>query len=400
MEVEQRVTRKRHEVVEVTYEDDIAMHRVVLEAFAKESSTKNEFYALIKYCFLIATESKLLGFEHNFIPVNRSFVAHLTSVCENWGTHMTDTEGSFVHYSDVEKSPLHAPKIAASRRPINNKLPGLARISEDRELEDSEMSDFIVTNEDDTANNTKPRTQKAAAEALTKTKNKDAVATVLNPPAPQRLYGAKDRYNSSRPELRHDTDGRSTHAPSLLSGFSFGEIGPEDSLSQARGNLYNRLSACSHLSRDWDGRCNTVDDYPHRNPGDSYRPATASFASNFQRTANDSFRSEVSDLSTYSKFSHRTEKERRDRRAAKSKATTPKVMTRCRPPTRRAAANSATTSELVRQKRVFDGRIEKKARLAADLKRAAKEMEAEVEQLRRARERHEAKIREREQRQA
>ena len=75
-------------------------------------------------------------------------------------------------------------------------------------------------------------------------------------------------------------------------------------------------------------------------------------------------------------------------------------MTRCRPPTSRAAANSRTTSELFRQKRVYDGRIEKKARLAADLKRAAKEMEAEVEELRRARERHEAKIREREQRQA
>jgi hypothetical protein len=57
----------------VSWKDDIATNRVELEDFAKKAVNDTEFKALIKYCFLIATDAKLLVMDRHSIPIPTTF---------------------------------------------------------------------------------------------------------------------------------------------------------------------------------------------------------------------------------------------------------------------------------------------------------------------------------------
>jgi hypothetical protein len=129
MEVEQRF-EGGHEDVEVTWENDIATNRVGLEDFAKKAGNNAELKALIKYCFLIATEAKLLGIERHFTSIRPTFINLLRTVCKEWDTRTADTEVSKVCYSDVSKTP--APLTIKLRdrglRNLELSRPGVAQV--------------------------------------------------------------------------------------------------------------------------------------------------------------------------------------------------------------------------------------------------------------------------------
>ncbi|KAF2819207.1 hypothetical protein CC86DRAFT_413278 [Ophiobolus disseminans] len=192
MEVSQRVGNGRHELVDVTYENDIALHRVDLQAFAKGARTKNEFYAPLKYCFQIATDAKLFGFDHDFIPLNRSFVTHLTSVCENWGSYITDTEGSVVHYSDEDKSTISSTRVKTYQRQSNNNTIWLAKIIKDDEAEGERMSDFVVADDQAEIIRIKSRIEKTNY-GHTKVKDTNPTVGTLSPPMSGIFQTSKNR---------------------------------------------------------------------------------------------------------------------------------------------------------------------------------------------------------------
>jgi hypothetical protein len=59
----------------------------------------------VRYYFLLAVEARAEGFQHDFIPVNESFVQHLTGLCQHYDPDLLTPESSFSEYSDDLKAP-------------------------------------------------------------------------------------------------------------------------------------------------------------------------------------------------------------------------------------------------------------------------------------------------------
>jgi hypothetical protein len=71
--VERLVYSGRRELKFVRYGDDVATNRIILEPLFKVQDVE-EFETAVKYCFLHAAERKVFGFDHQFFPVNVTFV--------------------------------------------------------------------------------------------------------------------------------------------------------------------------------------------------------------------------------------------------------------------------------------------------------------------------------------
>ncbi|RYN25448.1 hypothetical protein AA0115_g7602 [Alternaria tenuissima] len=99
--------------------------------------THGEVYAAVKYYFLLAVEARVEGFQHDFIPVNESFVQHLTSLCQHYDPDLLTPESSFSEYSDDSKAPPKRRKERDRRRPPGYaERPGVARVRPNREDSD------------------------------------------------------------------------------------------------------------------------------------------------------------------------------------------------------------------------------------------------------------------------
>lgn len=149
-------------------EDDIAKNRVNLEDFAKKANSTTELIALIKRCFLNATERKECGFEEHFIPIHRTFIEQLTKICWEWDDRMSDAELSGVEYSDDDKSPelyLVRPAHLQNRHKSTHKV--VARVLQRVDTEDNTP---LITEDEDTE--TEESHEKKVSNRKKKTRNK------------------------------------------------------------------------------------------------------------------------------------------------------------------------------------------------------------------------------------
>jgi hypothetical protein len=96
--------RGGHNMVVAAWDDEILEGRMKLELPFKRATNYQELYATVKYYLLLATEVRLFGFSHDFIPVNKTFVENLTNFCPNYPMAVSATDGSQVAYSNVNKS--------------------------------------------------------------------------------------------------------------------------------------------------------------------------------------------------------------------------------------------------------------------------------------------------------
>ena len=99
--------------------------------------THGELYAAVKYHFLLAVEARVEDFQYHFIPVNGSFVQHLTSLCQHYDPDLLTPESSTWWYSDDSRAPPKRRKERDRRRPPGyaERL-GVARVGPDREDSD------------------------------------------------------------------------------------------------------------------------------------------------------------------------------------------------------------------------------------------------------------------------
>ncbi|KAF2024452.1 hypothetical protein EK21DRAFT_117770 [Setomelanomma holmii] len=149
MEVQRRAPAGRYEREKVTWNGDIVPNHIELETFAKEARNRAELYALIKYYFLLATEAKLFGHDYDSIPINGTFVDHLTSICSHLGEEISNDERSPVRYTDESKSSSASSKALHRPRAPSMKHDGLARFKELHAADDGCMSDFVIAEHDD-----------------------------------------------------------------------------------------------------------------------------------------------------------------------------------------------------------------------------------------------------------
>jgi hypothetical protein len=141
MKVDRLVHSGRRELKFVRYRDDVARNRIILEPLFEVQDVE-EFEAAVKYCFLDAAELKVFGFDHQFIPVNVTFVKHLTTVCENLGTRMTESEDPEVNYSDGERSPDQRLDVRPAKCQRHSRIIGVPQKLAVSDSED-DMADFI-----------------------------------------------------------------------------------------------------------------------------------------------------------------------------------------------------------------------------------------------------------------
>ncbi|KAI4681388.1 uncharacterized protein J4E84_007624 [Alternaria hordeiaustralica] len=129
MEVDERHRYGGHDVVEVTWYEAIFEQRVATKLPFKQAATKDELYAVVKYYFLLAVEAGVENFHHDFIPLNRSFVQHLTSLCLHYvpdlRTPTHSTEGYTYH---EEPPPRYPTKFDRRRPPDYEKELGVAKV--------------------------------------------------------------------------------------------------------------------------------------------------------------------------------------------------------------------------------------------------------------------------------
>ncbi|EDU40598.1 hypothetical protein PtrSN002B_011192 [Pyrenophora tritici-repentis] len=118
LSMEVKKTRDRgHDLVEVTWKDDIALGRVDLVQPFNQASSAMELYALVKYYYLLANEAKHQGLTHDFIPINRTFIDKLKAVCNRYDPDycsVASSENDF--YTDKDKSPKLYPRAPDHRR--------------------------------------------------------------------------------------------------------------------------------------------------------------------------------------------------------------------------------------------------------------------------------------------
>jgi hypothetical protein len=126
-----------HNIVEVGWDEGSLRKEVTLKPPFKQAMTHGELYAVVKYYFLLAVEARVEGFQHDFIPVNESFVQHLTSLCQHYDPDLLTPESSFSEYSDDSKAPPKRRKERDRRRPPGYaERPGVARVGPNREDSD------------------------------------------------------------------------------------------------------------------------------------------------------------------------------------------------------------------------------------------------------------------------
>ncbi|CAN9413358.1 unnamed protein product [Alternaria alternata] len=126
-----------HNIVNVSWDEGSLRKEVTLKPPFKQAMTHGELYAVVKYYFLLAVEARVEGFQHDFIPVNESFVQHLTSLCQHYDPDLLTPESSFSEYSDDSKAPPKRRKERDRRRPPGYaERPGVARVGPNREDSD------------------------------------------------------------------------------------------------------------------------------------------------------------------------------------------------------------------------------------------------------------------------
>ena len=131
MEVDERHGHGGHDVVEVTWYEAIFEQRVATKLPFKQAATKDELYAVVKYYFLLAVEAGVENFHHDFIPLNRSFVQHLTSLCLHYAPDLrTPTHSTEGYTYDEEPPPRYPTKFDRRRPPGYEKVPGVAKVQQ------------------------------------------------------------------------------------------------------------------------------------------------------------------------------------------------------------------------------------------------------------------------------
>ncbi|KAH6866355.1 hypothetical protein BKA58DRAFT_460026 [Alternaria rosae] len=131
MEVNERHGHGGHDVVEVTWYEAVFEQRVATKLPFKQAATKDELYAAVKYYFLLAVEAGVEAFHHDFIPLNRSFVQHLTSLCLHYVPDLRTPTPSTEGYTYDEKPPPQYPTKFDRRRPPGyEKEPGVAKVQQ------------------------------------------------------------------------------------------------------------------------------------------------------------------------------------------------------------------------------------------------------------------------------
>ncbi|KAI4607262.1 hypothetical protein J4E83_009718 [Alternaria metachromatica] len=129
MEVDERHGYGGHDVVEVTWYEAIFEQRVATKLPFKQAATKDELYAVVKYYFLLAVEAGVDNFHHDFIPLNRSFVQHLTSLCLHYVPDLrTPTHSTEGYTYDEEPPPRYPTKFDRRRPPGYEKELGVAKV--------------------------------------------------------------------------------------------------------------------------------------------------------------------------------------------------------------------------------------------------------------------------------
>ncbi|KAI4663317.1 uncharacterized protein J4E78_003728 [Alternaria triticimaculans] len=129
MEVDERHGYGRHDVVEVTWYEAIFEQRVAAKPPFKQAATKDELYAVVKYYFLLAVEAGVENFHHDFIPLNRSFVQHLSSLCLHYVPDLrTPTHSTEGYTYDEEPPPRYPTKFDRRRPPGYEKELGVAKV--------------------------------------------------------------------------------------------------------------------------------------------------------------------------------------------------------------------------------------------------------------------------------
>ncbi|KAI4640787.1 hypothetical protein J4E93_008379 [Alternaria ventricosa] len=131
MEVDERHGHGGHDVVEVTWYEAISEQRVATKLPFKQAATKDELYAVVKYYFLLAVEAGVENFHHDFIPLNRSFVQHLTSLCLHYAPDLrTPTHSTEGYTYDEEPPPRYPTKFDRRRPPGYEKVLGVAKVQQ------------------------------------------------------------------------------------------------------------------------------------------------------------------------------------------------------------------------------------------------------------------------------
>jgi len=129
MEVDERHGYGGHDVVEVTWYEVIFEQRVATKLPFKQAATKDELYAVVKYYFLLAVEAGVENVHHDFIPLNRSFVQHLTSLCLHYVPDLrTPTHSTEGYTYDEEPPPRYPTKLDRRRPPGYEKELGVAKV--------------------------------------------------------------------------------------------------------------------------------------------------------------------------------------------------------------------------------------------------------------------------------
>ncbi|KAI4684223.1 hypothetical protein J4E81_009103 [Alternaria sp. BMP 2799] len=129
MEVDERHAYRGHDVVEVTWYEAIFEQRVATKLPFKQAATKDELYAVVKYYFMLAVEAGVENFHHDFIPLNRSFVQHLTSLCIHYVQDLrTPTHSTEGYTYDEEPPPRYPTKFDRRRPPGYEKELGVAKV--------------------------------------------------------------------------------------------------------------------------------------------------------------------------------------------------------------------------------------------------------------------------------
>jgi hypothetical protein len=127
-----------HNIVEVSWDEGSLRKEVTLKPPFKQAMTHGGLCAAVKYYFLLAVEARVEGFQHDFIPVNESFVQYLTSLCQHYDPDWRTPESSNWEYSDDSKADPKRRKERDRRRPPGYaERPGVARVGPDREDSDN-----------------------------------------------------------------------------------------------------------------------------------------------------------------------------------------------------------------------------------------------------------------------
>jgi hypothetical protein len=116
MEVEERHEGGGHDLVRVTWKEAVKEEKVAMIEPFKQTATEFELPAVVKYYFLLAVEAAVENFHHDFIPLNRTFVQHLTGLCLHYVPDLQTPMSSVGGYKYDQKSPSQHSKTLDRRR--------------------------------------------------------------------------------------------------------------------------------------------------------------------------------------------------------------------------------------------------------------------------------------------